>query len=72
MEKASKKGLSLLIDQLIKCFQFFSIKFILLFYDKRSAPNPFQIKYNFLYFFFSKKRLKIVLFMKLKNSMIRN
>ena len=58
MEKTGKKGLSLLIDQLIKCFQLFSIKFILLFYDQRSTPNPFQIQYNFLYFFLFEKEVK--------------
>ena len=58
MEKTSKKGLSLLIDNLIKCFQLFTIKFILLFYDRRSTPNPFQEKYNFLYFFIFEKEVK--------------
>ena len=58
MTRTSKKGLSLLIDQLTKCFQLFSIKFILLFYDQRSAPNPFQIQYNFLYFFLFEKEVK--------------
>ena len=58
MTKTSKKGLSLLIDQLIKCFQLFSIKFILLFYDQRSTHNPFQIHYNYLYFFLFEEAVK--------------
>ena len=57
MEKASKKELSLLIDQLTKCFELFSIKFILLFYDRMFALNPFQIQYNFLYFFLFQKKV---------------
>ena len=58
MKKTNKKRLSVLIDNLIKCFQLFTIKFILLFYDLRSTPNPFQIKYNFLYFFIFEKEVK--------------
>ena len=58
MTKTSKKGLSLLIDQLTKCLQLFDIEFILLFYDRRSAPNPFQIQYNFLYFFLFEEGVK--------------
>ena len=58
MTKVSKKGLSLLIDQLTKCFQLFRIRFILLFYDQRSASNPFQIQYNYLYFFLFEEAVK--------------
>ena len=47
-----------MIDQLTKCFQLFSIKFILLFYDQRPTRNPFQIQYNYLYFFLFEEEVK--------------
>ena len=68
MEKISKKRLRGFIDQLTTCFELFTIRLILLFMIKEPLAILSKSNTIFFIFFFSKKRLELVLFMQLKNS----